>query len=200
MNQAERILVLLFFFVSFLAHCSHPKESGSGGSQYVNIPIVDLTDDTCRQIVVDREHGQYLGHPTTVLLEDNKTMICVYPKGHGRGAIVMKQSTDAGLTWSERLPTPGSWETSLEVPTLYRVMDPDGKILFEEDGRLYLNQIEAAIETYRRHGFRNNQIILQVGHPTDMLLVDPPCLRHIDTRIQDDGGGPELRFHIYFRY
>ena len=82
---------------------------------------------------------------------------------------------------------------------IINVMKPDGKILFEENGVLYLNQIEAAIETYKKHGFRNNQLILQVGHPTDMLLLDPPCLRHIDTRIQDDGNGPELRFHIYFR-
>lgn len=79
------------------------------------------------------------------------------------------------------------------------VRAPDGKILFEEDGELYLNQIEYTIEAYRKHGYRNNQLILQVGHPTDMLLLDPPCLRHIDTRIQDDGDGPELRFHIYFR-
>ena len=64
------------------------------------IPIVDLAADTARQVVVDREAGQYLGHPTTVLLEDEKTMIAVYPKGHGRGAIVMKRSTDGGLTWS----------------------------------------------------------------------------------------------------
>ncbi len=41
------------------------------------------------------------GRPATVLIEDNKTMICVYSKGHGRGAIVMKHSADAGLTWSE---------------------------------------------------------------------------------------------------
>ena len=78
-------------------------------------------------------------------------------------------------------------------------MAVDGRILFEENGQLYLNQIEAAIHTYKEYGFRNNQMILQVGHPSDMLLVDPPCLRHIDTRIQDDGDGPELRFHIYFR-
>ena len=76
---------------------------------------------------MDKEEGQYLGHPTTVLLEDNKTMIIVYPKGHGRGAIVMKKSRDAGLTWSERLPTPESWKTSLEVPTLYRVIGKNGK-------------------------------------------------------------------------
>lgn len=87
---------------------------------------LDLNDQTHRQVVVDREPGQYLGHPTTVLLEDNKTMLCVYPKGHGRGGIVYKRSYDAGETWTERLPTPESWATSREVPTLHRVIDPDG--------------------------------------------------------------------------
>jgi len=91
------------------------------------IPIVDISGDKSRQVIVDREPGQYLGHPTTVLLEDNKTMLTVYPKGHGRGAIVYKRSNDAGLTWTDRLPTPKSWETSLEVPTLHRVVDASGK-------------------------------------------------------------------------
>ena len=66
------------------------------------LPLVDLAGQTQRQTVVDREPGQYLGHPTTVLLEDGRTMIAVYPKGHGRGAILMKRSTDGGRTWSER--------------------------------------------------------------------------------------------------
>lgn len=91
------------------------------------IPTLDLANQKQRQIVVDREPGQYLGHPTTVLLEDNKTLLCVYPKGHGRGAIVYKRSDDAGLTWSDRLPTPASWATSKEVPTIHRVVDADGK-------------------------------------------------------------------------
>ncbi|RBP43723.1 BNR repeat protein [Roseimicrobium gellanilyticum] len=91
------------------------------------IPIVDISGEKERQVVVDKEPGQYLGHPTTLLLEDNKTMLIVYPKGHGRGAIVYKRSTDGGLTWSERLPTPKNWETSLEVPTLHRVVDAAGK-------------------------------------------------------------------------
>ncbi len=91
------------------------------------IPIVDISGEKERQVIVDREPGQYLGHPTTLLLEDNKTMLIVYPKGHGRGAIVYKRSTDGGKTWSERLPTPKSWETSLEVPTLHRVVDAAGK-------------------------------------------------------------------------
>lgn len=91
------------------------------------IPIVDISGEKERQVIVDREAGQYLGHPTTVLLEDNKTMLTVYPKGHGRGAIVYKRSSDAGRTWSERLPTPKNWETSLEVPTLHRTVDAQGK-------------------------------------------------------------------------
>ena len=91
------------------------------------IPIVDISSETQRQVIVDREAGQYLGHPTTVLLEDDQTMLIVYPKAHGRGAIVYKRSADGGKTWSERLPTPKSWETSLEVPTLHRVVDAAGK-------------------------------------------------------------------------
>ncbi|MEE4114945.1 MAG: hypothetical protein V2I37_02195, partial [Marinilabiliaceae bacterium] len=79
---------------------------------YFNLPLIDLDGDEFRQVIVDREPGQYLGHPTTVLLEDNKTMLCVYPKGHGKGGIVYKRSYDAGLTWTDRLPVPDSWATS----------------------------------------------------------------------------------------
>jgi len=78
-------------------------------------------------IIVDREPGQYLGHPTTVLLEDGQTLLCVYPKGHGKGAIQFKRSHDGGRTWSPRLPTPENWATSVEVPTIHRVADAAGK-------------------------------------------------------------------------
>ena len=87
---------------------------------------IDLDAHVDRQVIVDREANQYLGHPTTCLLEDGKTILCVYPKGHGRGGIVYKRSHDGGKTWSERLPTPKNWTTSKEVPTIHRVVDRDG--------------------------------------------------------------------------
>lgn len=88
---------------------------------------IDLASDTARQVLVDREQGQYLGHPTTVLLDDQKTILCVYPKGHGKGAIVYKRSSDGGLTWSHRLPTPENWATSQETPTIHKIRLEDGK-------------------------------------------------------------------------
>ena len=98
------------------------------GSASASAPVrlIDLASEDHRRVVVDREAGQYLGHPTTVLLEDGRTMLVVYPRGHGRGAIVMKRSDDGGLTWSERLPVPKNWESSREVPTLHRVVDGQG--------------------------------------------------------------------------
>ncbi|MCA9285695.1 MAG: exo-alpha-sialidase [Phycisphaerales bacterium] len=86
--------------------------------------FIDLDGDVSRQTVVDREVDQYLGHVSTVLLADGRTIVAVYPKGHGAGAIVMKRSADGGRTWSERLPTPENWATSQETPTIFRVVDP----------------------------------------------------------------------------
>jgi len=71
----------------------------------------------------------------------------------------------------------------------------DGNVVFEENGQVYLNQIEWVISTYKQFGLRNNQLVLQVADPSDLTLLDPPCLRSIDTRIQND----ELRFFVYFR-
>jgi BNR repeat-like domain/BNR/Asp-box repeat len=120
-----RILVTLLLLLA----AAHPQQvtDNSPKPRGFTIPQIDFAQDSARQVIVDREPGQYLGHPTTVLLEDNKTILTVYPKGHGKGAILYKRSTDGGKTWSERLVTPKSWETSLETPTIHRVIDKRGK-------------------------------------------------------------------------
>lgn len=105
------------------AGCAETSEPPRG----LGIPQFDFSSQVQRQVVVDREAGQYLGHVSTVLLEDGKTLLCVYPLGHGKGPIVLKRSEDGGLTWSSRLPTPSSWATSLETPTIHRVVDPAGR-------------------------------------------------------------------------
>ena len=91
------------------------------------ITVIDLATDSERITLVDREKGQYLGHVSTCLLDDGKTILTVYPKGHGRGAIIYKRSVNGGNSWGKRLPTPASWATSKEVPTLHRMTGSDGR-------------------------------------------------------------------------
>jgi len=66
---------------------------------------------------------------------------------------------------------------------------------YVSDATYFINQMKLMIYTYKNKGYRNNQMIMQVGQPSDMILKDPPCLRHIDTRIQDG----KLHFFPYFR-
>jgi hypothetical protein len=117
----------LYLALSLLRLDAADASSPPPPSRGYSIPLIDLASEKSRQSIVDREPGQYLGHPSTLLLEDGKTILCVYPKGHGKGAIQYKRSTDGGLTWSERLPVPASWATSKETPTIHRVIDAAGK-------------------------------------------------------------------------
>lgn len=78
------------------------------------------------------------------------------------------------------------YKTFAGVPILENIMF---------DAEKWLSQIDLAIWTYKNGGHRNNQMCLQVAEPKDMILIDPPCLRHIDTRIQDG----KLHFYPYFR-
>lgn len=95
------------------------------------------------------------------------------------------------------MPDPDSRLWKEENDIYFQEIDEliENKIVYHKDGDWFLNQIELLIWTYKNKGYRNNQMVLQVAHPSDMLLQDPPCLRHIDTRIQDG----KLNFLVYFR-
>jgi len=67
---------------------------------------------------------------------------------------------------------------------------------YENEGSSEIvNQIEAVINMYKTKGYGTNQAAMSISVPSDILLNDPPCLRHIDTRISDD----RLHFMVYFR-
>ena len=58
-----------------------------------------------------------------------------------------------------------------------------------------VNQIEEVIAMYKTKGYGTNQAAMSISCPSDLKLDDPPCLRHIDTRIRDN----KLHYMIYFR-
>ncbi len=60
---------------------------------------------------------------------------------------------------------------------------------------LGVNQVEEVIRIYKEQGHGTNQCVMEIGMPSDIKLVDPPCLRLIDTRIRYG----KLHFILYFR-
>ena len=56
-------------------------------------------------------------------------------------------------------------------------------------------QIPEIIRIYKEDGFNTNQGFMAVGSRDSINLPDPPCLRGIDTRVQDG----KLHFVVYFR-
>lgn len=74
-----------------------------------------------------------------------------------------------------------------------RVRDSASQLVHEMP--LNVNQIEEVIKMYKEHGFGTNQATMEIGMPSDIKLVDPPCLRLIDTRVRYG----KLHFMLYFR-
>jgi thymidylate synthase len=83
-----------------------------------------------------------------------------------------------------------------------RLVDPRVKVPGSQDAAnmfkempLDVNQIEEVIKMYKKDGHGTNQATMEIGMPSDIKLVDPPCLRIIDTRIRYG----KLHFMLYFR-
>ena len=99
----------------------------TGLLQAASIPIVDLSQDEARHVIIAQgTEYVYQGHPTTLLMPDGKTIFCVWTHGHGGTAGPLKRSDDGGKAWGEQLPVPASWWQVKNCPSLYRLTDPQG--------------------------------------------------------------------------
>ncbi len=108
----------------FLTLCLSAVARSQAGE---TLPVVDLSGDTSRQVVIARgTEDHYQGHPTTLLLPDGKTLFCVWTNGHGGPCGPLKRSDDGGRTWSGILPVPENWKTARNCPALYRLTDAHG--------------------------------------------------------------------------
>lgn len=110
------LLVVLLFGQPWCLFAQQPGYS---------IPMLDLQKAPDAYTVVDRQEGQYLGHPTTVLFSDGKTLLSAYPSGHGRGQLIVSRSTDSGDSW-QRLDLGAA--TVDEVPTLFKLPLPSAEL------------------------------------------------------------------------
>ena len=94
-----------------------------------DLPLADISGHKDRQTVIAQGTEEvYQGHPTTTLMPDGKTILCVWCINHGGAAGPMARSTDGGVTWTriDELMPPG-YKTHLNCPSIYRMADPAGK-------------------------------------------------------------------------
>jgi sialidase-1 len=92
----------------------------------VRIPTKDLSADTKRQVMVDKDPARYFGHPSTLLMPDGRTMFAGYALNHGGPPLYYKVSRDGGLTWSEYLTVPEGSDKLRNCPFLHYLKGPDG--------------------------------------------------------------------------
>ncbi len=111
-------LIVFIFSVLFI---------GSTSAQKCNMPWVDLSSHVEKQIVIaEGTEAIYNGHPTTVLMDDGKTILCTWSLGHGGKAAFIAKSNDGGLTWhTDRAPE--YWNVMRNCPSIYRLSDKQGK-------------------------------------------------------------------------
>lgn len=138
---------------------------------------VHILNPTARPIIPEIPH--HLGIPAPTDMD--------YVDGYfARYLMSDVKSEGEQYTYGERMVS------ALTAPIAHIDMD---HTFFGNERPITVNQIERIIERYKKNGPGNNQLIIQVGQPGDIMLKDPPCLRHIDTRVEEG----KLHFVIYFR-
>lgn len=111
---------------SFLIALALPFTAAAQGDK-PNLPWADISGQEERQVVIAAGTPElYNGHPTTVLMEDGKTMVCSWSNGHGGAAAFLAFSRDGGLHWKVKA-APAEWDGLINCPSLYRLSDKTGK-------------------------------------------------------------------------
>ena len=105
-----------------------------------------------------------------------------YVQGYLSYLLTGNKTETEDYTYGERL-----------VDAKVRIRDKSGNMVSEMP--LDVNQVEEVIKMYKSHGHGTNQATMEIGMPSDIKLVDPPCLRIVDTRIRYG----KLHFILYFR-
>ena len=122
LNIVQRVFLIGFVVVPLLPE-------GSLAEIEENLPVIDISGQTHRHVVIAAGTEEvYQGHPTTLLMPDNKTMFAVWSIGHGGPAGPMARSDDGGRTWirlDDRLPE--GFKKHVNCPSIYRLVDREGK-------------------------------------------------------------------------
>ncbi|MFZ3046532.1 MAG: thymidylate synthase [Desulfatirhabdiaceae bacterium] len=141
-----------------------------------------ILDDGFKYII---EKGSYVGQ--TRLEFDHITVLIHLPYNEPYDAMLPQIPVYLGI------PNPvANGYVEQYMPYLMTPAVGDGE-QYTYGSRIYA-QISYWIDQLKKTP-KTNQAILQVGKPSDWMLPDPPCLRHIDMRIKDD----RLIFYPYFR-
>ena len=118
-----KIIYLALIFGMFF--CKSWSQAG-----YPNLPILDISGEKDRQVVVAAgTESIYQGHPTTILLSDNKTIYAFWTISHGGACGPVAESHDGGYTWKridEHMPS-GYKGWHYICPTVFNISGPDGK-------------------------------------------------------------------------
>jgi photosystem II stability/assembly factor-like uncharacterized protein len=122
MSRIERAFLMSLMIVPLLAQVNL---AGNGDK----LPVIDISNQTHRHVIIAAgTESVYQGHPTTLLMPDNKTMFAVWSIGHGGPAGPMARSSDGGQTWTrldDRLPE--GYKKHVNCPSIYRLLDRAGR-------------------------------------------------------------------------
>lgn len=112
--------------IAFILFFIHLTSSVSYARVPELLPWVDLSHHKDKHVVIAKgTETLYNGHPTTVMLDDNKTIYCTWSYNHGGKLGFLSVSKDAGITWNS-MSVPSDWEKAKNCPSIYNLKDSLG--------------------------------------------------------------------------